>query len=99
MIAFAKLCSVLSASGFVFLLTIAILLQKQPIYIKGVSEPAKASVACYEGAFAYFITMSLSVGYWLYHDYQNREGMCSKESILASSSKRVKYDSVNSLES
>ena len=94
----AKLCSVLSASGFVFLLSIAIVLQKQPIYIKGVSDPTKASAACYEGAFAYFITMSLSIGYWFYYDFQNRKGLYGKESILSTTSKVANYNSLNNFE-
>ena len=45
----AKCCTLFSVSGFIFLIIIGILLQKQPMYIKGPKDPAAAAMGCYEG--------------------------------------------------
>lgn len=46
-------------------MTIASLLHTQPLYIKGPSDPAKSSTACYNGALLYLGTFILSVAYWV----------------------------------
>ena len=50
--AVAKCCSIFSVTGFFFLIVIGILLQKQPLYMKGPKDPAKAAMGCYEGGTA-----------------------------------------------
>ena len=45
----AKCCSIFSVTGFIFLIIIGLLLQKQPLYIKGPKDPAAAAMGCYEG--------------------------------------------------
>ena len=45
----AKCCSIFSVTGFFFLIVIGILLQKQPLYMKGPENPEEAAKGCYEG--------------------------------------------------
>jgi len=51
-------------AGVVFLITIGILLDKQPMYIKGPTNPAASATACYGGAAIYAGIWVLSVVYW-----------------------------------
>ena len=57
----ANFCSVFALTGIVFLLIIGILLDKQPLYIKGTHDPAHAAQACYQGAAIYFAVWALSL--------------------------------------
>mmetsp|Transcript_10901 Transcript_10901/g.10522 ORF Transcript_10901/g.10522 Transcript_10901/m.10522 type:complete len:109 (+) Transcript_10901:154-480(+) len=68
LITFAKCCSIFSVTGFLFLIVIGILLQKQPLYIKGPKNPAEAAIGCYEGAVIYLATFILSMLYWTYDE-------------------------------
>ena len=45
----AKCCTIFSVTGFFFLIIIGVLLQKQPLYLKGPKDPAAAAMGCYEG--------------------------------------------------
>lgn len=65
----AKCCTIFSVTGIIFLLVIGILLQKQPLYIKGVQDPAMGAAGCYQGAAIYFATFVISLGYWMFDDF------------------------------
>ena len=45
----AKCCTIFSLTGIIFLLVIGLLIQRQPLYIKGINKPAEAAQGCYEG--------------------------------------------------
>jgi len=45
---------------------IGILLDKQPLYVPGPDDPAKAAQGCYQGAAIYFAIWILSISYWAY---------------------------------
>ena len=62
----APCCGVFSVVGFIFLISIGVMLEVQPIYVKGAKHPADQAVACYEGAAIYAATFILSVGYIYY---------------------------------
>ena len=64
-----------------FLLIIGALLQKQPLYIKGATDPAKAAQGCYEGAIIYVGTLVLSVGYWVYDESKKKVFGANKETV------------------
>ena len=57
----ANFCSVFALTGIVFLLIIGVLLDKQPLYIKGTHDPASAAQACYQGAAIYFAVWAVSL--------------------------------------
>ena len=42
-------CAVFSFFGIIFLVSVGLLLQKDPIYIKGLTNPAEAAMGCYKG--------------------------------------------------
>ena len=58
-----------------------ILLQKQPLYIKGPHDPNAAAQGCYQGAAIYIATFVVSFAYWTFDDMKNGRGMlCRKRS-------------------
>ena len=57
----ANFCSIFALTGIVFLLIIGILLQKQPIYIKGALHPEVGATVCYQGAAIYFAIWAVSI--------------------------------------
>lgn len=57
----ANFCSVFAITGIIFLLIIGILLEKQPLYIKGPHDPAASAQACYQGAAIYFAIWAVSL--------------------------------------
>ena len=61
-LACANCCVVFATSGVLFLSLIGFLLHRQPLYVLGVDEPAKASEKCYEAAQYYFFIL-LPVSY------------------------------------
>ena len=62
----AKCCSFFSVTGFIFLIIIGLLLQKQPLYIKGPSDPAAAAMGCYEGGMINDYHLSAMVATFLF---------------------------------
>ena len=40
------------------------MLQKQPIYMKGIDDPSVAASSCYKGALIYFVIWIVSLVYW-----------------------------------
>ena len=62
----APCCGIFSLVGIVFLISIGIMLEVQPIYVKGAKDPAADAMACYEGAAIYAARFILSVGYIYY---------------------------------
>ena len=57
----ANFCSVFALTGIIFLIIIGVLLEKQPLYIKGTHDPAHSAQACYQGAAIYFAVWALSI--------------------------------------
>lgn len=57
----ANFCSVFALTGIIFLVIIGVLLEKQPLYIKGTHDPAHSAQACYQGAAIYFAVWALSI--------------------------------------
>jgi len=68
----AKCCTVFSITGIVFLVLIGILLEYQPLYVKGIVEPSKSAQSCYQGAVIYAGTLLLSLGYWSFDESRKR---------------------------
>ena len=63
----AKCCTIFSATGLVFLLSLGILLDTQPLYVKGPHDAEAASSNCYGAASLYAASMALSLVYWIYN--------------------------------
>lgn len=45
----APCCGMFSIIGFLFLIILGIIVDKQPIFVHGVTEPHRSAVACYGG--------------------------------------------------
>ena len=52
----------------IFLLIIGILLDTEPLYVKGPHDPVLASAGCYSAAGIYAGTLGASVIYWILHE-------------------------------
>ena len=64
-----------------------ILLQKQPLYIRGPTNPIAAANGCYQGAAIYIATFVISFAYWTFDDMKNGRGMfCRRRARPAHSS-------------
>ena len=61
----AKCCTIFSFTGLIFLLIIGILLDVQPLYVKGPHDPVSASKGCYTAAGIYAATLAVSLLYWI----------------------------------
>lgn len=61
-LACANCCVVFATSGVLFLTLIGTLLDRQPLYVLGVDEPAKASVSCFAAAryYGFIVLMSIA---------------------------------------
>ena len=64
----ASTCGIFSLIGIFFLISVGIMLEVQPLYIKGIKDhtPDEVATACYEGAAIYAATFIVSVGYIYY---------------------------------
>lgn len=70
---YAKFCSIFAIFGIVFLVIIGIMLQKQPIYMKGIEDPSSAASSCYNGALIYFVIWIVSLVYWSRSSASNQD--------------------------
>ena len=70
-IGYAKFCSVFAVFGIAFLVCIGIMLQKQPLYIRGPTDKEAAAASCYSAAGIYFAVWVASLGYWTYDSHMN----------------------------
>ena len=83
-LACANCCVVFATSGVLFLSFIGFLLHRQPLYVLGVDEPAKASEKCYEAAQYYFFILLLSIATLAYDRCRpKRPEVESGQSLLA----------------
>mmetsp|Transcript_4145 Transcript_4145/g.12901 ORF Transcript_4145/g.12901 Transcript_4145/m.12901 type:complete len:104 (+) Transcript_4145:112-423(+) len=57
----AKCCVVFATTGVFFLCLIGSLLNSQPLYVKGVEDPAAASKQCFVAAWIYITIVIISV--------------------------------------
>ena len=64
---YAKCCAIFSASGLVFLFSLGVLLDSQPLYVKGPHDKEAASTNCYSAAGMYASSLFISLIYWCYH--------------------------------
>jgi len=68
---YAKFCSVFAVFGFTFLIIVGVMLQKQPLYIRGPEDKEAAASSCYSAAAIYFAVWVASLGYWSYDSYKS----------------------------
>ena len=74
----------MSCNCYWFLSLIGFLLHRQPLYVLGVDEPAKASEKCYEAAQYYFFILLLSIATLAYDRCRpKRPEVESGQSLLA----------------
>lgn len=67
-LACAQCCTIFSIAGVIFLLIIGILIEKQPLYLKGITDPTSSAQGCFQGAAIYAATLFISVTYWIYDE-------------------------------
>jgi len=67
----AKGCTFFSIPAIIFLVIIAILLDKQPLYIQGPEDYAKSIDGVYSAAYMYAGTFVISLSYWCYFNSKN----------------------------
>ena len=68
---YAKCCTIFSASGLIFLFSLGVLLDSQPLYVKGPQDKVAASNNCYSAAGLYASSLLISLMYWCYHGSSN----------------------------
>ncbi|EWM21762.1 hypothetical protein Naga_100298g6 [Nannochloropsis gaditana] len=77
----APCCGIFSIIGFLFLIILGIIVDKQPIFVHGVTEPHRSAVACYGGAGIYAGTLALCVVAWMY-DKKKKEHRAATAGLL-----------------
>ena len=70
---YAKCCTIFSASGIIFLLSLGVLLDSQPLYVKGLHDKEAASTSCYGAAGLYASSFLISLFYWYYNSRSNAD--------------------------
>lgn len=92
----ASTCGIFSLIGIFFLISVGIMLEVQPLYIKGIKDhtPDEVATACYEGAAIYAATFIVSVGY-IYYKKGASSSRRGESAVLIGEANQSNYDSTS----
>lgn len=93
----APCCGLFSIIGIIFLIILGIIIDKQPIFVHGITHPHKSSVACYGGAGVYAGTLALCIAAWIYDQKKKQRraataGLLKDEQVALNIERPGSYD-------
>ncbi|KAJ8611874.1 hypothetical protein CTAYLR_005793 [Chrysophaeum taylorii] len=78
----AKCCVFFASTGVAFLSFIGILLKRQPVYMVGIHDPAKAAKECFAAAWIYTSIVCVSIFVLVYDRFNNQRPTTTTTSNL-----------------